>query len=658
MDTQNVSLFDYMEEKTSSNKIDVIKMDFVTAESVTWQELFEGFDDLKAITYSSGINFVYNLFDMFENIEVIFGCERVINNSIEEILAYQTTLIEQLRKKASKNKSSIFDRIENNSIRLYVSRKKISHEKIYLLSSKNGRKRVVWGSANMSYNAFNGMQRENIGYMDGDKAYDWYLNVFEQLKVDSVDDISNKAIELGDESENFDEIPFSKMVKAKGLIVLDSVNTEEDKEQAQFVFRMDQLKTQFKNIIPADKKEGKYFVDTTSIIKARRIAVDNANKEKVKREEYPQLIVDIDKKKVSLNDIDYDLNPSEDEIKSDIACFYRYMAGYDNFHGDAKEMKNSYYRFVNWYFCSPFMATMRDLAVKHNQQILPYPVFGLLYGKSKAGKTSFLLTLLKMMIGQNPRISASEFTKTSIEALKRVSKGAPIIVDDMVNRRFNEHAVEVIKNDDFGVAEHLYNYPAVVISANEDVKAVSPEVVRRTIICKVEAGLTNTELMKNNIVKSTQSKIGTALYREYLRRMFLGIDDLINAIQDENTEAAPDILKYSSEVLYEVFNEHSDQIPDFVKKLDLDDYFSEKVTGRNAIKIIRDAWNTNKKAFDINKKNNELKYNIGEPHDAERLLKELPETLEAKRSRETIIMKLDVAKDYFDIDFKKRLFEK
>ena len=76
--------------------------------------------------------------------------------------------------------------------------------------------------------------------------------------------------------------------------------------------------------------------------------------------------------------------------------------------------------------------------------------------------------------------------------------GAPIIVDDLTNDRFKQHAIETIKNDHFGIAEHLVNYPAVVISANEDVKAVAPEVIRRTVICRAQAGLTNTEVMSSN----------------------------------------------------------------------------------------------------------------------------------------------------------------
>ena len=49
-------------------------------------------------------------------------------------------------------------------------------------------------------------------------------------------------------------------------------------------------------------------------------------------------------------------------------------------------MQRRYFEFANWFFCSPFMACMRDMAVRYNQNLLPYPVFGLVYGQSKAGK--------------------------------------------------------------------------------------------------------------------------------------------------------------------------------------------------------------------------------------------------------------------------------
>ena len=287
------------------------------------------------------------------------------------------------------------------------------------------------------------------------------------------------------------------------------------------------------------------------------------------------------------------------------------MDGYSQFHGDNIGMQYRYYEFANWFFCSPFMAVMRDYAARYDQNRLPYPVFGLLYGQSKAGKTSFLETLLKMMIGQKPKISAPDFTRSAIDGLKHEVEGAPIIVDDLTNTRFNQHAIETIKNDDFGVSEHLTNYPAVVISANEDVKAVAPEVIRRTVICRVEAGLTNTEVMKSNVVRIVQQKIGTAFYREYLRRMLELIPGIIDVLKDDESEVCPDILQTSAQVIVDIISENSETVPEYIRPLSLENYFSEQVTGKYAIKTIRNAWATSRKSFNINKAVNELRYNAG-----------------------------------------------
>ena len=168
----------------------------------------------------------------------------------------------------------------------------------------------------------------------------------------------------------------------------------------------------------------------------RRQVVATQTQEKELRSEYPQLEVFPDELLARLNGTDLELNPSRAEIEKDVSLFLKYMDGYEKFHGDVAGMQRRYFEFANWFFCTPFMACMRDMAVRYNQNLLPYPVFGLVYGQSKAGKTSFLETLLKMMIGQKTKISAPDFTRSSIEGLKRTVKGAPIIVDDLTNTRF------------------------------------------------------------------------------------------------------------------------------------------------------------------------------------------------------------------------------
>ena len=656
---ENLSLFGEVEHGKMLDKdlragelLDVVRMEFVEADTLRWQDLFSGFDTLRAITYSSAIGFVYQLADMFEDVEVIFGCEDVLSYSLQEIMAYQCKLVDRMRETASKMKVDLMSRVEDNTLHFFVAREKLSHEKIYLLSASDGRKRVVMGSANMSYAAFGGRQRENICYIDGSSAYDWYLNSYNEFRNECTDQILKETLAIADDGEHIEEIPIARTVRAKKALMLETV--EASKEDVRFALDVKGLAARFASSVPKPDKKGKTLLSPEKIKIIRRQIVADKTKEKELRSEYPQLEVFADEGTVKLNGDSMDLAPSGKEITQDVSLFLRYMGGYEKFHGDVAGMQRRYFEFANWFFCSPFMGCMRDMAVHYNQNTLPYPVFGLVYGQSKAGKTSFLETLLKMMIGQKTKISAPDFTRSSIEGLKRTVKGAPIIVDDLTNTRFNQHAIETIKNDDFGIADHLVHYPAVVISANEDVKAVAPEVIRRTVVCRVQAGLTNTEVMRSNVVRTVQREIGTAFYREYLRRMLEVVPDLLEEIKCDENESAPDILAVSSAIIVSIIKEHTEEdLPAFVRELTLDDYFSERVTGSYAMKVICDAWKTSQTSFEISERTNELRYNAGATWEADRILKELPETLEAHKSRDWLVMNLNDAKEFFGIDFKK-----
>ena len=146
---------DSVQESLFSNtgtKIDVVKLHFDGAETLEWRDLFSGFDTLHAITFSSGIGFIDQLLQLFQSAEIIFGCENVMSYSLQEIMAFQNGVIERIRKQSSL-KDHILSKIDSGELKLYVAKAQISHEKIYLLSAEDGRKRVVTGSANMSFNA-------------------------------------------------------------------------------------------------------------------------------------------------------------------------------------------------------------------------------------------------------------------------------------------------------------------------------------------------------------------------------------------------------------------------------------------------------------------------------------------------------------------------
>ena len=74
-DNVQESLFDLEDQSGYSPALDVVETRYLGVRSKTWQELFGGYDDIKIITYSSGIAFMYLLLEMFESAEVIFGNE-------------------------------------------------------------------------------------------------------------------------------------------------------------------------------------------------------------------------------------------------------------------------------------------------------------------------------------------------------------------------------------------------------------------------------------------------------------------------------------------------------------------------------------------------------------------------------------------------------
>ena len=54
---------------------------------------------------------------MFETAKVIFGCEDVMSNTVQEIMAYQNRLIERMREELSDKKQAMLARIDSGEVR-------------------------------------------------------------------------------------------------------------------------------------------------------------------------------------------------------------------------------------------------------------------------------------------------------------------------------------------------------------------------------------------------------------------------------------------------------------------------------------------------------------------------------------------------------------
>jgi hypothetical protein len=104
MNNLNTSLFEEEETFETHNNLDIIKLEYQSNYSSNWHDLFNGFSTLHAITFSSQTSFLVQLIKKFDYVEIIFGNETVISSDIEQIMAYQHRVIEEIASQNSKTK--------------------------------------------------------------------------------------------------------------------------------------------------------------------------------------------------------------------------------------------------------------------------------------------------------------------------------------------------------------------------------------------------------------------------------------------------------------------------------------------------------------------------------------------------------------------------
>ena len=660
MDTQ-MSLFDIAPsemEATIGGVLNVVKAEYKENTKVGWHELFDGFDELYGITYSSGMHFMEKVFDSFEHIEMIFGCEGVMNDELSTIISAQIKSVETIVK--SKSAKRIAERMQDGSVDISVSRDTKSHEKIFVMRAKDGRVRVVCGSANMSASAFLGIQRENIVCFDDQKAFDFYKDLFDEFKEKCSDSVSEKLIvALHDDEDyvrdNIQEIPIIKTIKKKNVVILEPATVDED---AEIVADVKGLEAEIKPLLPKVKPEnGKVFV-TGDTIKAFKCKYDeHAHVKKVKEKKLPKLHIDYDNRTLWFNGKEFNLHPSEEQIKKDISSMTSFIDSLSSFHGDYEKSKRDYYRFLNWYFCSPFMPYLRYIGSKNEYGVIPFPVMGILYGDSNGGKTTFISLLSKLMSGVkvSPN-SSNDFTATNISNLKAACEGLPINIDDLAKTQYDAHFEKIIKDDNWGILERYVNYPAVVISTNK-LASLKPDISKRVVTCRIdikidkESGAYNSKRINESMKHATN-----AFYCEYARRMFDVIDDMETAMREGDESYFPDIFHESSIVLKSIFSDLGIEIPSYISELSYSDYFGDMAIGKHAINQIKTAWETEPKMFRIDKKKNNLIYTYpesGRLYELRYLQEELPPALETQVTARSLVMKLDVATEVFGIKFKK-----
>ena len=316
---------------------------------------------------------------------------------------------------------------------------------------------------------------------------------------------------------------------------------------------------------------------------------------------------------------------------------------------------------MNWYFASLFMPYLRYVADKNSYDVTTFPVFGILYGDSNGGKSTFVQLLTKLMTGKKiPANRNEDFTYTQVRDLRRGIEGVPINFDDLDKTQFKNHCDKIIKDDEWGIPERFMNYPAVVISTNK-LPSLEPAILKRVVGIRIdvrigkEEGLNNSRKLKESIKNA-----GTAFFSEYIGRMLSEVKIMADRMKEGTEEYYADIFALSSRTISDIYKEYSGSVPDYISELSLSDYYGDSVVGRNAIRKITEAWNTDRKSFEVNKKKNVLTYRFPDnsAYEINYLKDELPVRLNARKSANCLILDLDEAEKYFRMRFRTKIFRR
>ena len=232
---KNISLFGDLfagEEKNSpppNKKISVTFAEYKDTAQVEAEDLFKGFNELHAVTYSLGVHQVESIMKLFERGEVIIGSHQQISSDAAEMFALQKFAVDCV------SKNNFLQRlIKSDAFKFYVTDR--VHAKIYLMRANDGRCRVILASANFSANAWQNRQRENFVVMDEPEAYEQYLNVFEELRRNSADEIDVDARPLKDDGTNLELLPAIKnIVNTKSAIVVHELPPD-SKDESEYLF--------------------------------------------------------------------------------------------------------------------------------------------------------------------------------------------------------------------------------------------------------------------------------------------------------------------------------------------------------------------------------------------------------------------------------------
>ena len=570
----------------------VFRAELLSHGPADWESLVEGFATLKAITFSSSLEFLLRLADRLDDVEVVFGAERILSKEhlalaqashvvqaygFADALVDHKALTEALGRLLGRSGRALLDRVVDGTLRFRLLRGRPSHEKLLLLAAP-GRRRVLTGSANLSLAAFEGRQHEIHIAFDGDAAWSVFHAAYQRDWKDSVPVLSDALVSERPGGERvardtplaLDEVPIVRVLNAGVALVDPPARPMPPGFAADALRAAATLGAELKDLALPKDKAGRTVVNAASALRVLRQhqarPVGEGAEERV-----PRCEIDVASGLVHLDGVAW-LRPQDQvpraEIERDARILVDDLGSVLQFFGNSQGAVEVYWAFLVWLYAAPFAPHLRQAAIPAGIDPWVYPVYAVLYGRSSGGKTLFTRIAARSMFGLEKTLRSGQFTANRALGLRERLGAIPLLIDDVTRDKFTSHVPDLVRTD----AEMGGLYAPVVLTTNRDVSTIPPDLTKRMVTCHVDAAIAENRSVTERLARRAHKEIGTALYRAYLQRLIPEVRAMRAEI-DADAERFPDLLARSSAVLRAVLAEALGELPGWARPLGFGDYF-------------------------------------------------------------------------------------
>ena len=570
----------------------VFRAELLSHGPASWEELFEGCTALKAITFSSSVEFLLRLAERLDDMEVVFGAERILSKEhlalaqashavqaygFADALVDHKALTEALARLLGRSGQALLHRVADGSVRFRLLRGRPSHEKLLLLSGP-GVHRVLTGSANLSLAAFEGRQHEVHITFEGEAAWAVFDAYYQRDWKDSVPVLPDALVTerpgggraARDTPLALEEVPIVRVLNA-GVALVDP-----PARPVPPGFAGDALRTaaalgaELKDLALPRDKAGRTVVNAASVLRVLRThqarPVGDGAEERIPRAE-----IDVASGLVHLDGVPW-LQPTEAvppaEVARDARILVDYLGSFQHFFGNGAGAVEVYWAFLVWLYAAPLAPHLRQAAIPAGIDPWVYPVYAVLYGRSSGGKTLFTRIAARSMFGFEKMVRSGQFTANRALGLRERMGAIPLLIDDVTRDKFTQHVPDLVRTD----AEMGGLYAPIVLTTNRDVSTIPPDLTKRMVTCHIDAAIPENRSVTERLARRAHKEIGTALYRAYLQRLIPEVRAMRAEI-DADAEGFPDLLARSSAVLRAVLEEALGELPAWARPLGFADYF-------------------------------------------------------------------------------------